>query len=179
MNLLKTWLKRLLIWVGPFLVLLVFVLAGFLYWVITTQHGTRWALITAVQQLNGQVKGVSGTVWGGVSLGSLQLALPDIEIDLKDAYLQVSWRELQDRRLHIQDVSAATLNLNLLSTPDADDDQPFAMPELPVLVAVDRLAVGHLTISQDGESLPVNVNQASLALALNNAGGQVVLQSLT
>lgn len=179
MNWLKTWLKRLLIWIGPFLVLLVFVFAGFFYWVIMTQQGTRWALITAVHQLDGQVKGVTGTVWGGVTVGSLELALPDLEIDLEQAFLKVSWQELQNRRLHIQDISVASLKVNLLSSPEDDDGQPFVMPELPVYIAIDRLDIGNLTVRQDGESLPVSFSKATLALALNNAGGQVVVQGLT
>lgn len=178
MNILKTWLKRLLIWVGPFLVLLVFVLAGFFYWVLMTGHGTRWAVITAVHQLDGQVKGVSGSVWHGLTIASLQLTLPGIEVDLKQAHLKVNWRELQDRRLRIQDLSAGAIEVNLLSTPNHEDDTPFTMPELPVYIAVDRLAVGQLIIRQDGDDLPVSVSQATLALALNNAGGQVVVQSL-
>lgn len=175
----KAWLRALLIWVGPFIVLLLLVAAGFLYWVLTTAPGTRWALVTAVQQFDGQVKGVSGTLWGGLQVESLDVAVPAVSILASQLHVQVSWRELLERRLHVQDISADSLQLDLISTPDAAPAEPFAMPELPVSIAVDRVAVGELAIRQDGQPLPLAIKQASLALALNNAGGQLVVQRLT
>ncbi|MBP6019871.1 MAG: translocation/assembly module TamB domain-containing protein [Burkholderiaceae bacterium] len=168
-----------LVWVGPFLVLLLLITAGFLYWVITTAPGTRWALVTAVQQFDGQIKGVDGTLWSGIQVESLDVTVPSVSIQANQLHLQFSWRELLERRLHVQDVSADSLQLDLISTPDTTPAQPFSMPELPVYIAVDRLAVGELAIRQDGEPLPVSIKQASLALALNNAGGQLVVQRLT
>ncbi|NYT66633.1 translocation/assembly module TamB domain-containing protein [Alcaligenaceae bacterium] len=175
----KAWLRMLLVWVGPFVVLLLLLAAGFLYWVVTTAPGTRWALVTAVQQFDGKVQGVSGTLWEGLQVESLDVAVPSVSVVASQLHVQVSWRELLNYRLHVRDLSADSLSLGLVSTPDPSPAEPFSMPQLPVSIAVDRLAVGELAITQNGEPLPIDIKQASLALALNEAGGQLVVQHLT
>jgi translocation and assembly module TamB len=175
-----TVLRRLLLWVMPPLVLLVMALCGFIYWVAGTQPGTRWALITAAQQFDGQVRGVSGTLWSGLHVGDFSMTVPGAAaLELTDFHLQVEWRELMDRRLHVVDLSAGTVDLDLLSDPDAEPStEPFRMPALPVRVAVDRFAVNELHVSQDGTPLPLRIGSVSTALALDENGGQLVLQSL-
>lgn len=175
----RSWLRTLLVWVGPFIILLLMVAAGFLYWVVNTTQGTRWALVTAVQQFDGQVKGVKGTLWDGIQVESLDVTVPGASIQASQLNVQVRWRELRDYRLHVRDISADSLFLQLTSTPDTTPSEPFTLPELPVTIAVDRVAVGELAITQDGEPLPVSIKQASLALALNNDGGHLVVQTLT
>src|SRR3546814_12110875 len=82
-------------------------LAGFLYWVVGTQPGTRWALITAVQQFDGQAQGISGTLWRGLRVRDFSLTMPQVAaLRLKGAHLQVEWRELLERRLPVADLSA-------------------------------------------------------------------------
>src|SRR3546814_15017742 len=82
-------------------------LAGFLYWVVGTQPGTRWALITAVQQFDGQAQGISGTLWRGLRVRDFSLTMPQVAaLRLTGAHLQVEWRELLERRLHVSDLSA-------------------------------------------------------------------------
>src|SRR5690606_26075597 len=51
-------------------------------------------------------------------------------------------------------------------------------PALPVRVAVDRLAVGTLSVHHNREPLPVDVGNFSAAVYLYDTGGQLVLQSL-
>lgn len=175
-----TVLRRLLLWVMPPLVLLVMAVCGFIYWVAGTQPGTRWALITAAQQFDGQARGVSGTLWAGLRVGDFSMTVPGAAaLALTDFHLQVEWRELLDRRLHVNDLSAGSVDLNLLSDPDARPSaEPFTMPALPVRVAVDRFAVNELQISQDGTPLPLRVGPLSTALALDENGGQLLLRQL-
>src|SRR3546814_7046831 len=76
--------------------------AGFLYEVVGTQPGTRWALITAVQQFDGQAQGISGTLWRGLRVRDFSLTMPQVAaLRLTGAHLQVEWRELLERRLHV------------------------------------------------------------------------------
>src|SRR3546814_7767906 len=155
-------------------------LAGFLYWVVGTQPGTRWALITAVQQFDGQSQGSSGTLWRGLRVRDFSLTMPQVAaLRLTGAHLQVEWRELLERRLHVADLSADRVDLDLLSGPDTEPSpEPFQMPVLPVSVAVDRFALGELHVAQDGEPVPLQVGALSTALALDENGGQLVLQRL-
>ncbi len=171
-------LRRLLVWVGPLIILLVMVLSGFSYWVLDTQAGTRWALITAAEQLDGRVAGISGTIWEGVRVDSLSISLPTAEVDMRGIYLRANWRELFDTRLHIAELSANSASVNLLSGPEDDSpSEPFQIPALPVQVAVDRLALGELQLSQDGVALPMRLHDLVTAVSVDEAGGQLVLQT--
>ena len=175
-----TVLRRLLLWLVPPLVLLVAAVCGFVYWVAATQPGTRWALITAAQQFDGQARGVSGTLWTGLRVSEFSMTVPQaVALKLTGFHLRVEWRELLDRRLHVADLSADMVDADLLPGPEAEPpSEPFKMPALPVRVAVDRFAVGELRVSQDGEPLPLRVGSLSTALALDEKGGQLVLQRL-
>ncbi|MFW7340503.1 translocation/assembly module TamB domain-containing protein [Pollutimonas sp. H1-120] len=175
-----TVLRRLFLWLVPPLVLLIVAVCGFLYWVAATQPGTRWALITAAEQFDGQARGISGTLWTGLQVDDFSMTVPKtVALKLGDFRLQVQWRELWDRRLHVAELSAGSVDLDLLSDPDAPpSSEPFRMPALPVRVAVDRFAVGELHVSQDGKPVPLRVGPLSTALALDENGGQLVLQRL-
>ncbi len=171
-------MRGILIWTGPLAVLLLAIVCGFGYWVLGTPAGTRWALITAVEQLDGQVSGISGTVWDGVDVARLSLALPDTAIEVERLRLQANWRDLLDGRLHIAELSAGALRLDLRSSQEEKTDEPFSMPALPLRVAVDKLALGKLAVNLDGEPLPVDVSNLSTSLSLTEAEGQLILQSL-
>lgn len=172
------WLRTAFIWLGPIVVLLVLVCCGFLYWVLGTPSGSRWAMVTAAQQLDGQVSGVSGTIWEGLDVGEFAISLPGVAVKLDSFHLQANWRELLERRVHVRDLSADVIQVDLASTPDEPPGEPFKMPVLPVRVAIDRLAVGELIVRQDGKALPVSIKDLSTSLALSEQGGQLVIQSL-
>src|SRR3546814_387867 len=147
------WLRRLLVWAGPVLVLLVAVISGFLFWTVRSEPGTRWAVQTVVSQLGGQVRGVQGTLWEGVSIQNLDLDMPGFSLGIDDAHLQADWPALLQRRLHVVDVSARSIDLNLRTTPNPEPDSgPFSVPVLPVTIAVDRVEVGRFALSQDGRT---------------------------
>lgn len=178
MNRALRWLRSVFIWIGPIIILLLLVGCSFLYWVLGTPSGSRWALVTAAQQLDGQVSGVSGTIWDGLDVGEFAVALPGVAVKLDTFRLQANWRELLERRLHVVELSAGAIHVDLASTPDEPAGEPFKMPVLPIRVAIDRLAVGELVVRQDGAPLPVSINDLSTSLALTEQGGQLVLQSL-
>ena len=172
------WLRRLLIWIGPIIVVLVMVACGFLFWVLNSQPGTRWALTTAAEQLGGEATGVSGTIWRGVYASEFSIVLPDLAIRIKDFHLEADWRELLEWRVHAHDLSAGSVVVDMTTGTETPSTEPFRMPALPVRVAIDRLAVADLRIIQDGEPLPISVMNLAGALSLTDAGGQVVLRQL-
>lgn len=179
MKWLLRFLRSVVVWAGPVLVLFLMVLCGFLFWVITTSPGTRWAVVTAVQALDGRVERIQGSFWDGMTVGTLDLGLPDLELRARELALDVNWRELAQRRLHVRELSADTLELDIITDTSAPPAEPFVMPSLPVAIAVDRLALGALDMRIDGGPLPVSVRDVASAVAVNAGTAQVVLQSLT
>ncbi|WP_050814929.1 translocation/assembly module TamB domain-containing protein [Achromobacter arsenitoxydans] len=156
--------------------------AGFLFWLAASQNGTRLLLTTAAQQLNGQALDVRGSILRGVSVGRLELETGGTRIDISDLNLVVRWRALGDRLLHVRNVSAGSVRVAMTSAPEeppADDsDAPFTLPELPVTIAVDRLALGDFQFIQDGQPLPVTLNDLSATFAAGKQGAQLRIASL-
>jgi translocation and assembly module TamB len=159
--------------------LLVAVLCGFLYWSLTTEAGARWVLQTAAGPLQGQVQGIQGTIWKGLRVQRLELSLPDTAVALTDLHLQLKWDDLLQHKVHIQDLSAQQVDVDL-STPaqPAPASPPFKMPALPVSIVLDRFAVGQLNVRQDGKALPVSVRNLATSLSVSGQGAQLVLDSL-
>ncbi|MCC2594774.1 translocation/assembly module TamB domain-containing protein [Pusillimonas sp. MFBS29] len=178
MSRLLKWLRSIFIWTGPLAVLLLAVASGFGYWVLGTPAGTRWALITVAEQFEGQASGISGSVLDGFRVGHYSLVLPGTNVRLEDFHLQALWHELVDGSLHIADLSAGSLQLDLQSSGEETPGEPFSMPPLPVRLAIDSLAVDELEVTLDGEPLPVQVGKLSTSLALNQSGAQLVIRSL-
>ncbi|MFA7669699.1 MAG: translocation/assembly module TamB domain-containing protein [Burkholderiaceae bacterium] len=175
------WLARITMIVGPLLVLLVFVLTAFLMWVLVTAQGTRWALTTAVEMLDGQVEAVEGSVWNGLTVGDVSLSFPGVALRLEDLELKADWRKLLDRQLHVHTLKADTAWVDLSTTEDApvvDEDtaEPFTFPELPVSIRVDDISLGELRLTQDGEPLPMDIRDFASGLSVGPEQAQLWLR---
>ncbi|WP_447922811.1 translocation/assembly module TamB domain-containing protein [Achromobacter aegrifaciens] len=155
---------------------------GFLFWLVGSQNGTRLLLTTAAQQLNGQALDVNGSLLRGVSVGKLDLDVSGTRVDITDLRLDVHWRALGDRLLHVREVSAGSVHIALVTSPDtapADDDgEPFSLPSLPVDIAVDRVALGDFQLDQDGQPLPVTLGNLDATFAAGKQGAQLRIASL-
>ena len=177
------WLGRFTMVAGPLFVLFVFVLTAFLMWVVVTGPGTRWALTTAVEAFGGEVRGVEGSVWNGARIEDLSLDFPGASIRLENLELRAQWRELLGRRVHVDSLKADTAWVDLRSSPEEPElvgpEQPFSMPELPVSVRLDDLSLGELILTQDGNPLPMTLQDFSAALVLDENHGQLRLRNLS
>ncbi|NYT22679.1 translocation/assembly module TamB domain-containing protein [Alcaligenaceae bacterium] len=178
------WLARITMIVGPLLVLLVFVLTAFLMWVLVTAPGTRWALTTAVEMLDGRIEAVEGSVWNGMTVGDVSLSFPGVALRLEDLELKADWRRLLDRQLHVHALRVDTAWVDLTSTTDAPEeegggDEPFSLPELPVSIRVDEIGLGELRLTQDGEPLPVDVRNFASALSVGAEQAQLWLRGVS
>jgi len=171
-------LRSLLLWLGPALILLLAVVCGFVAWCVGTEPGTRWALDTAMRQVQGEARGIQGTIWHGLTVQSLSVKVPVVEIHLESLHLEVDWRELAHRRLHAQDISAGKLDINLLESNKASSEEPFSMPALPVRVQLDRVALGALSLSVGGEPVLLNVQNLQASLKLSDENAALVFKSL-
>lgn len=167
---------------GPVLVLLVFVLAAFLMWVLVTAPGSRWALTTAVEAAGGRVQAIEGSVWNGLRVGELDVDTPAVALRFEGLTLQADWRRLLERQLHVHTLRADTLWVDLKPADDtATEDaatEPFSGADLPVSVRVDALAVGELILSQHGRPLPYTIGGFSSAVSVGPERAQFWLRSL-
>lgn len=155
------------------------VVAGFMYWVLATTPGARWALVTGVAQVGGSVSGVSGSVWKGLDIGRLTLPPEHVGVDVSDLHLRVDWSKLLDRELLVQDLSMGRLAVALTTEEEsATEPEPFLMPDLPVRVQIDRLALGEFSLSHNGIPLPVSLGNLTTSLSLDDGQGKLGLSTL-
>lgn len=172
-------MRRLFLWIGPALVLLLTLVCAFVAWGVGTQAGTRWALQTAVRQMDGEVGDIEGSVWSGVRIGRLAVKTPVVVVQLQNLYLQVDWRALTQRRLHGQDLSVDKLDIDILEAAgQPESSTPFSVPILPVQVAFDRISLGELSMSLSGKPLLLSVQDLLASLAITDKKAQLVFQSL-
>lgn len=157
----------------------VLVIGGFLYWVLATTPGGRWALVTATMQAEGSVSGVSGSVWKGLQIGHLYLPAGPVTVELNDFDLHVQWAALLDRQLHIRNLSAGRLDIALTQDDEPQTaSDPFSMPVLPLELRVDRLALDEFSMSVNKKPVPVAVSDFATSLYLGGKQGQLRLNSL-
>lgn len=182
MTVLRKILRQILVWWLPGLAMLALLASGFVFWLVGSQNGTRLLLTTAAQQLNGQALDVKGSLLRGVTVGKLNLDVSGTYIDITDLHLDVHWRALGDRLLHVRDVSAGSVHVALTSSPETapaqDDGEPFSLPSLPVDIAVDRIALGDFQLDQDGQPLPVTLGALSATFAAGKQGAQLRIANL-
>lgn len=182
MKFVRKFLRHVLVWWLPGLAMLAALAAGFLFWLAASQSGTRLLLTTAAQQLDGQALDVNGSLLRGVTVGRLELTAGGTYIDIHDLDLVVNWRALGDRLVHVRNLSAGSVRVEMVSSPETgpveESAEPFALPELPVTIAVDRLALGDFQFTQDGEPLPVTLNDLSATFAASQQGAQLRIASL-
>ncbi|KOQ39727.1 hypothetical protein ABW38_23880, partial [Achromobacter xylosoxidans] len=179
---LRRFLRRLLVWWLSGLAMLAVLACSFVFWLLASQTGTRLLLTTAAQQLDGQALDVRGSILRGLEVGRLDLDVGGTRIGISDLRLTVRWRALGDRLLHVRELAAGSVEVALArggETPaDAGSDEPFALPSLPVAIAVDRLALGEFHLLQDGEPLPVELGDLSATFAAGRQGAQLRIANL-
>ncbi|WP_066128860.1 translocation/assembly module TamB domain-containing protein [Bordetella ansorpii] len=161
--------------------MLLVVALGFSLWLLGTPSGTRLLLSTAVEQLDGTAEGIEGSVLDDLRIAHLRVALPGTDVELTALRLDVDWRALWRRKLHVRELSADAARVALVTQPPAADQPPgapFTELVLPGEVAVDRLAVGAFSLTQDGQALPVSVADLNASLDGGADGARVRITRL-
>lgn len=179
---LRRFLRHVLVWWLPGLAMLAVLACSFVFWLLASQTGSRLLLTTAAQQLDGQALAVRGSVLRGLEVGRLDLNVSGTRIGISDLRLNVNWRALGNRLLHVRELSATNVEIGLSAGEDApaDDkpDEPFSLPALPVDIAVDRLALGEFHLLQDGQPLPVELGDLRATFAAGKQGAQLRIANL-
>lgn len=176
--------RHLLFWAIPIFATVLLVVSGFVYWLVATPTGTRWAMNTLALQFDGQSRGVEGSVWHGLQVDELRLDLPDdLRVELEGVEVKVDWLQLwHSRELRVNTLGARRVAVWVNGEPQTEekDAAPFVMPELPVSVRVDQLALGELYVELQGQALPVDLSQLNLQATgvLNHQGAQLQVESV-
>lgn len=131
---------------GAFVLLIGSVLAA-LTWLLSTPSGLDRLVRTAVDASDGQLRidGAEGRLTGPLSIRSLSLTTPTLQLQLDALTLDWSPAALIERRVHIRSVSLD--RLRFATAPSDDASAPPSLPDslaLPVAVQIDRLALGQL-----------------------------------
>jgi len=176
---LRALLRHLLVWWLPLPVMLVVLLCAFALWLAGTEPGTRMLLGVVAQQFDGRAEQVRGSVLDGLRVGRLQLALPGANVDIAGLRLDVQWRDLGHRLLHVREVSADSVQVAVASSSaEPPSDEPLAVPSLPVELALDRLALGTLDLAIDGAAVPVSISNLVVSGQAGADGARLNLASL-
>lgn len=177
-------MRPLLRWsLGTFLILLlglVLLLAAILF----LPSGTRFALNLAsdfVPRL--ELEEINGTLTSRLQIGQLRYRQDDLLLEVDQ--LELDWHpwSLFESRLHIHQLSAGHLRLNLPAANDSDRQEPSEPPrwpempaiELPLALQLDQLRVGHLEIVQGEQTL---LDQLSVSLGLHSEEERLLIDSL-
>lgn len=146
-------------------------------WLLGTENGTQMLLTQSVRQFGGTVTDVRGSVLQGLSVGRLTISLPEVALDIVELRLDVQWRDIIRRRVHLRELSAQSLHVALNATT-ASSAASASLPVLPLQWVVDKLALGQFTLTQQGEVLPLQVRGLEASLRATAAGGTLLLSRL-
>jgi translocation and assembly module TamB len=149
-------------------------------WLLASQAGSRLLVTTAAEQFGGIAEGVQGSVLEGLQVGRLRVQVGGAAIDLADLRLQVAWRELFARRLHVRELAVGAAHVALVSEPATVEKPSVAGGDfrMPLEIAVDRLAVGEFSLLRDGQPLPVALGGLEAKLSAGAEGAQLSLAGL-
>lgn len=161
-------MRHLFFWGVPLLVVFLLIVSGFLYWLLATPTGTRWAVNTAAVQFDGESHGVEGSIWHGLSINYLTLNLPNqLFVHVDQAEIKVDWKQLWERQtLHVSTLSVeqVTIKMDGEPAPPHSDAPDFSVPHLPIAIELEQAYVGAVDFTQQGHYLPVDLSNLQLSM---------------
>jgi len=163
------WFKRIAI---VFAILLLLV-AAVLWWLLGTGSGLRFALARAQGATDGalQVRQASGSLIGPLDLVGVHYDDGQgMVADVARLHLDLRFWPLLAKRVHVQalDVDGVEVALPASSDTDTGDSGGFSL-QPPVELILDRIHVGSVKVSQDGQPLFAS-NRLDLAGSWTNDG---------
>ncbi|WP_020647963.1 translocation/assembly module TamB domain-containing protein [Solimonas variicoloris] len=155
-------------------------LLGTLVFVLFTAPGATLGLRIAERLSGGMIhaEGVDGSAWGPLKLARLTITLDSVDIDIRDAELDADLLQFARRRLDVERLRAASVEITVKPAPAAAAPAPGAdqgaITRLPFALAVHDAAVGRLRIVAGGTPIEID----DIALIGSWIDERVVLQHL-
>lgn len=137
---------------------LLLVLAGFVFWLLRTEPGARWAANTAVKMMDGKlaIRELEGTLVTPLSVSGVRYRDPEkgIDVSIANASIDLAFKELLSWRAHVRDAKVAGVSVVLSepTKPPEKDDKPFSL-EPPIDLVIDRFSLQGATVSKDGKTV--------------------------
>lgn len=165
----KSVLKKILIWTGAVIGLLIVVLVGAIAWVINTQSGTRFAAARATAVLGDKlaIDSIDGSIAGPLRLANLRYHDPAAGIDAKVATLELDlvlgdlWHSL----VHVKNLNVGGIDVLMTEPteppPPEEPSKPFTLKP-PIDVAVDSFLAQNVKV-RNPEATVVEVTRAEFA----------------
>ena len=141
------------------------------------------ASLLAADGLTLEADEIGGSLWSRLTIG--QLRLSDADGTLVEATaLELDWTpsRLFARELHVATLAAETLNIERLPASGGTDEtgNGALLPELPIDLAIDRIAVAALTLGPDiaGATSVVSLEAAATLASAQRVGLQLDVRSI-
>src|SRR5690606_16556545 len=94
-----------------------------------------------------------------------------------------AWPELLKRHVDVRRLTAGAVHVDVFSTeeepPATEPLTAPSLPDLPVTATVRRFEVGSFSLTQDGNEIPVRLENLMADLAADADGARLGLQRLT
>ncbi len=170
------WLKRIIIG----FIILVSILFGVLYWLLSTQSGLQTAIlkIPAYFGVNITADRLEGTIMDGFSADVLAINMEGLNIQSQS--LNFAWqpKELLDMRVHVQQLALGDTRINTSPTPPKPKSPPASLPNdigLPFDLVVDQLSLNGLFLEDSKEPILMG---STLTYRFTNNKHQLNIQQL-
>jgi translocation and assembly module TamB len=149
---------RVLKWIGVAFAVLVVIVAALLFWLLDTESGARFAIGRAIGAAEGKlsIERSSGTLAGPLTLANVRYVDPAAGVDARigSVVLDIAPSALLAKTVHVVNLDIDRVDVALATVPTKPEPPaaPFSL-EAPVDVVLDRFALKHATITQDGQPL--------------------------
>ncbi|HVV97258.1 MAG TPA: pathogenicity protein, partial [Rhodanobacteraceae bacterium] len=147
---------RILKWIGIAFAVFVVIVAALLFWLLDTESGARFAIARAIGAMDGKlaIERSSGTLAGPLTLANVRYADPSAGVDARvgSVIVDIAPSALLAKAVHVVGLDVDRVDVALTTVPPKPEQPsaPFSL-EAPLDVLLDRFALKHASITQDGQ----------------------------
>jgi translocation and assembly module TamB len=157
-------------WVFGVLLASMLVLALFVSYATCSESGLRWLSAQAEKWTQDQltVGEVHGCLWDVLEVKELRYETPEQIAALQQAKLDWHARRLIEGRLSIEQIHLQGLRFEsrVKSAPKETEEAPFALPELPIAIEINRFELLDASIQTDPDAQPLVIDNVSARMRL-------------
>lgn len=167
---------RVLAWSALLLVTVTAALASAGYaWLTRTDAGLAMILRVVDTLLPERIVAsrVDGSIATGFSIGELRVEAGTTTVTLTDLTVRLSDWSLARRRIHLSELAAGRVAIQLAQQPATTDDAPPEWISMPLLVDAESLRIGEFVIARDPKAPIFQMREVDGSLSFGPDGTQV------